>query len=213
MTLAARLDILMDDAEAAMLAAMHRAYELGYREALANVRRSDAPSDSTPVVETPSTAEVASPPAPSPTADPTLPPIGTVAITRGASPAHVATTPEPEPARPASRVDWGPDDEEDEYEHAAQGDATEPWIAESSHDEVGEEVEEPADDDAEVPRRVHGVLVKPILPHATVGKLRDRIVEVFGLERYDIEVKLYRKSGGERQLKASVRLRKYLLQG
>lgn len=47
----------------------------------------------------------------------------------------------------------------------------------------------------------------------TVGGLRDRVVKVFGLERFDIDVVVCRKGDrSRRQLKSSVRLSKYLVE-
>ncbi|MBK8997900.1 MAG: hypothetical protein IPM35_19425 [Myxococcales bacterium] len=52
-----------------------------------------------------------------------------------------------------------------------------------------------------------------IFPHATIATLRERIVDTFGLERFDIEVVITRPGDkARRQLKGSVKLSKYLLE-
>ncbi len=53
-------------------------------------------------------------------------------------------------------------------------------------------------------------VLRPILPHATVGTLRRRIIRTFDLERFDIDVVICR--GGDpdrRQLKSTARLGLY----
>lgn len=58
-----------------------------------------------------------------------------------------------------------------------------------------------------------GFYVKPIKPNATVATLRYRIFKVFGLERYDVDVIVCRKGDpARRQLKGSTRLSRYLLE-
>jgi hypothetical protein len=53
-----------------------------------------------------------------------------------------------------------------------------------------------------------------IFPHASVGTLRARIIEFFGLERFQIDVVICRKGDRtRRQLKQSVKLSKYLVEG
>ncbi|MBX3202578.1 MAG: hypothetical protein KF894_30910 [Labilithrix sp.] len=54
--------------------------------------------------------------------------------------------------------------------------------------------------------------IQRIFPHASVGTLRQRIVDVFDLTRFDIDVIVCRKGDrARRQLKATVKLSKYLL--
>lgn len=51
-----------------------------------------------------------------------------------------------------------------------------------------------------------------IFPHASVGTLRQRIVDVFDLSRFDIDVIICRKGDrARRQLKATVKPSKYLV--
>lgn len=76
------------------------------------------------------------------------------------------------------------------------------WSAPS--EEPGEAEGEPEDeaDDA--------VVVRPILPHATVGTLRRRINRVFDLERFDIDVVVCRRGDPDRrQIKSTARLGLY----
>lgn len=55
---------------------------------------------------------------------------------------------------------------------------------------------------------------RPIAPHASVGTLRRRIIKRYGLERFDIDVVICRKGDrSRRQLKQSVKLSKYLVEG
>ncbi|MBX3131253.1 MAG: hypothetical protein KF718_31325 [Polyangiaceae bacterium] len=55
---------------------------------------------------------------------------------------------------------------------------------------------------------------RPIAPHATVGTLRRRIIKRYGLERFDIDVVICRAGDRtRRQLKQSVKLSKYLVEG
>lgn len=52
-----------------------------------------------------------------------------------------------------------------------------------------------------------------IFPHATIATLRERIIDTFGLDRFDIEVIITRPGDkARRQLKGSVKLSKYLLE-
>jgi hypothetical protein len=55
---------------------------------------------------------------------------------------------------------------------------------------------------------------QPIMPHATIGTLRQRILRTFVLDRFNIEVVICRTGDpNRRQLKSSVRLNKYLIEG
>jgi hypothetical protein len=55
---------------------------------------------------------------------------------------------------------------------------------------------------------------RPIFPHATIGTLRQRIVALFDLGRFDIDVVICRKGDrARRQLKQTVKLGKYLVEG
>ena len=89
-----------------------------------------------------------------------------------------------------------------------------------SNGDVGEpaEVEWATDDEPErEPEAAHaardGAVVRPIWPHATVGTLRTRIIKIFGLERFDVEVIICKKGDtARRQLKGSARLKRYLLE-
>ncbi|MBI5482127.1 MAG: hypothetical protein HY906_24945 [Deltaproteobacteria bacterium] len=68
--------------------------------------------------------------------------------------------------------------------------------------------EEPAEDEAEETARPP--VAGPIMPHATVGTLRKRIVRTFDLERFDIDVVICRRGDRERrQLKATAKLGLY----
>lgn len=72
-----------------------------------------------------------------------------------------------------------------------------------------------ADSDANTAERAERVQAPPlrIYPHATVGTLRRRIVDVFGLSRFDIDVIICRKGDrNRRQLKGTVKLSKYLVE-
>lgn len=68
--------------------------------------------------------------------------------------------------------------------------------------------------DTAAPTRAAAPVVRPIFPHATVGTLRGRIIKGFELERFDIDVVICRKGDrSRRQLKQSVKLSKYLVEG
>jgi hypothetical protein len=97
-------------------------------------------------------------------------------------------------------------------------------------DETEEPVEDdpPGDDEAEEPttpavawdreaqetdvQRPAGELVRPILARTTVGTLKERIIKVFGLDRFDIDIVICRRGDRERrQLKTNVRLSRYMV--
>ena len=66
------------------------------------------------------------------------------------------------------------------------------------------------DDDEESSGPVEMRAIRPILPHATVGTLRRRIIRTFDLERFDIEVVICRPGDTDRrQLRSSARLGLY----
>jgi hypothetical protein len=68
----------------------------------------------------------------------------------------------------------------------------------------GEEDEGEEDDADEAPAK------RPILPHATVGTLRRRIIRTFDLERFEIDVVICRSGDPDRrQLQNRVRLKAY----
>jgi hypothetical protein len=78
-------------------------------------------------------------------------------------------------------------------------------IEEDADDPPGVEEDEGEDDDAGEPP-----VQRPILPHATVGTLRRRIVRMFDLERFEIEVVICRSGDPDRrQLQNRVRLKAY----
>lgn len=53
-------------------------------------------------------------------------------------------------------------------------------------------------------------IVRPIMPHATIATLRKRIVHMFDLERFDVDVVICRRGDRDRrQLKGSARLALY----
>ncbi len=66
------------------------------------------------------------------------------------------------------------------------------------------------DDGAQEDDDIDGIVIRPILPLATVGTLRRRINRAFALERFDIDVVICRAGDPDRrQLKSSTRLGVY----
>jgi hypothetical protein len=99
--------------------------------------------------------------------------------------------PEPPPASPASAppVAWTGG-----HTESADG---------SSSSGAEDNGAEPDDDESSTDAPV----VRPILPHATIGTLRRRIIRTFDLERFDIDVVICRTGDADRrQLKSSVKL-------
>jgi hypothetical protein len=97
-----------------------------------------------------------------------------------------APAPTPAPAPVASPVAWTPRPGED------------------ADDQPDAEVEDDDNGGAEV------APVRPILPLATIGTLRHRIVRTFDLERFDIDVVICRSGDPDRrQLRSSARLGLY----
>lgn len=93
------------------------------------------------------------------------------------------------------------------------------WIDEALADPDPEQSESPSsvgldwgeEDDDEEPQAAAVPVTRPILPHATVGTLRKRIVKMFDLDRFDIDVVICRRGdAARRQLKSTARLRLYL---
>ncbi|MBZ0119546.1 MAG: hypothetical protein K8H88_21325 [Sandaracinaceae bacterium] len=93
------------------------------------------------------------------------------------------------------------------------------WIDDALPDLDPERSESPSsvgldwgeEDDDEEPQAAAVPVIRPILPHATVGTLRKRIVRMFDLERFDIDVVICRRGdAARRQLKSTARLRLYL---
>lgn len=116
--------------------------------------------------------------------------------------APIESPPSPEPELTPARA-------EPVEARAVEGTAAEPasrsvsWTGEADVPEAEPAAEE--DDDAN-----EGVVVRPILPLATVGTLRRRIIRTFDLERFDIDVVICRTGDSDRrQLKSSVRLSAY----
>jgi hypothetical protein len=102
------------------------------------------------------------------------------------APIEPPASPAPAPAPTAAPVAWaGP-------------------VEEDADDPPGVEDEEGEDDAGEPP------VQRPILPRATVGTLRRRIVRMFDLERFEIEVVICRSGDPDRrQLQNRVRLKAY----
>lgn len=158
MTLGAILDSLTEEASGAIRELLHRAYDRGYREALA-------------------------------------------ASGQPAGPAPSALVALETAGRPTPHWDAATDPEEDEPDGAVET-ADSPDAADAGPDDDGDD----SDD-----RRRPGPVVRPIMPHATVGTLRKRIERTFQLERFDIEVVVCRRGDRDRRrLKSSARLRLYL---
>ncbi|MBI3183291.1 MAG: hypothetical protein HYZ28_14225 [Myxococcales bacterium] len=79
----------------------------------------------------------------------------------------------------------------------ASGGAAEEILLEEDEGEGEEEADE-------------ALVVRPILPHATVGTLRRRINRAFDLERFEIDVVICRRGDPDRrQLKSTARLGLY----
>lgn len=78
-------------------------------------------------------------------------------------------------------------------------------VEEEADDPPGGEDDEGEDDDSGEP-----AVQRPILPHATVGTLRRRIIDTFDLKRFAIEVVICRSGDPDRrQLQNRVRLKAY----
>lgn len=66
----------------------------------------------------------------------------------------------------------------------------------------------------EAPSRPRAAPPLRIFPHATISTLRQRIIDTFDLERFDIDVVVCRRGDrNRRQLKGSVKLSKYMVEG
>ncbi len=152
MNVDAIVDGLSAEAGEVVRTLLQRAYEAGYREALATAGQ---PADPPPV------------------------------------PA-VAPTPAAAPAPAAAPVEWA---------GGAGGAGAGADPDDAPDDEGGD------DDDAtagEAPAQ------RPILPHATIGTLRRRIIRTFDLERFEIDVVICREHDPDRrQLQNRVRLKAY----
>ncbi len=147
---------LSAEAREAMGVLLRRAYDTGFREALASAGQ----------------AEVAAPVA---------------AVAPGSAPA-------PAPASIAAPVKWA----------GGAGEGGEDPFG----DDAGEDEDEDEDDDeaaaGEAPAQ------RPILPHATIGTLRRRILSTFDLGRFAIDVVICREGDPEkRQLQNRARLKLY----
>lgn len=153
MSLEAMLADLLRENEAALLPLVRKAYELGYREALA----ARPPASPLAVAVVPASAAVAVSPAP-------------------AGPLFPQADPE-EPAPPL-----GP----------------------ASEEALGEELEDEEPDDDDGTRPVRGSL--------TVGGLVRKITKHFGLERFDVEVRVCDPTT-HRHLMRDVRLSRYVVEG
>lgn len=119
-----------------------------------------------------------------------------------------ASAPPCEAPAPMPGPIWPDDDPSDDD---VEGDAAE---AEAERDEEAELETSEAQAVGDSSERPFGRRAepRPIASRATIATLRARIVEHFGLERFDVEVVLCRKGDAKRrQLKSNVRLAKYLV--
>jgi hypothetical protein len=181
----ATLEALLADASSSFRELLKRAYELGYREALAHGRvspvnggLSDEPQQAASLLAD--------------TVDDDLEPLPDEAST----PEHIAERDELEPSSPVAAA--GPEGGAAEVARAVVFD----W---GDLDEPSEETRN---------SRPRDVIRVKIFPHATVGTLRQRVIDYFGLERFDIDVVICRKGDrARRQLKSSVKLSKYEVEG
>ena len=143
------LDELSEEARAEMRVLLRKAYESGFREALAGAGQPQADS------------------APSPAEPP---------------PAHAS-------APAAAPVAWT---------------SPSPGTGNRAPELEAEEGEDEEEDTAEA------LPVRPILPLATIGTLRRRIIRTFDLERFDVDVVICRSGDPDRrQLRSTARLGLY----
>jgi hypothetical protein len=181
MNVDATLDALLADASSSFRSLLRRAYELGYREALAHARPLAVNGAPAPPVA----AVAASPdeddlePLPDEASAPEI-----VVAPEDVEPSTPVAGEGPEQlveAAPVARFDWT------ELDEGGGGGK----VARSRETGRGR-----------------------IFPHATIGTLRQRIIDYFELERFDIDVIVCRKGDrARRQLKASVKLSKYEVEG
>lgn len=153
MSVDAFIEGLSDEAREAMRVLLRRAYDCGFREALASVGQ----------------------------------PAMTAAVAAPVEPPEPASAPVPAPIAAPFPVQWA---------GCAQEVAEDP--------SAGDEGDEGEDDDEEADA------LRPIMPHATIGTLRRRIVRMFDLERFEIDVVICRAGDPDRrQLQNRARLKLY----
>jgi hypothetical protein len=195
-SLEATLSMLLDDATPALREtlreAVRRAYETGYREALASAGAARA-VDPLPIAAP--TEQVSAR-----TETPALP------LGEPADPVEVALPPMELFAAPDDDCDVEP-----------EGAAAPPIDLAMLDDAMLED--DPWDDAPSRPSNPSSDTrrampeVTPVRPNLTIGKLRTRIVRQFGLERYNIDVVVCRAGDSRRrQLRADRTLRTYLLE-